>query len=1272
MDLPEHITPEKLEQIRTLFEQMGASVDPADRSIKRLCQTHQELCDSLRGFALDPVVRIVASMETVPGLHANTIRIEILLHLAVCSCKGTKQPTTPDLRKWAALLENSPMSTQEDPPEDVFVSYICTPDGGFRVYPGIFSNAEFILERLLLFLGEKTNFPGFRDAYESVLELLKVSEAVGEDLGLLRYSGCNSLPGDSIQVPDEAEINKHSEAIVFGEERLSRQNIDLVRLKPFLFKQDAGNDFALNPLFGSPLEHQPLFALDGGFLVASPSCLCRAAVAHILGVTPRLGGWADTFFEKENAEFFVNEVVRRLEVRALGGIKLPDAPESIPLLYPYVGQFDHGRAVLSFIVSSPISTGTDLEEVESFTDNQVADFTKYVGECCAAIESIDGFCAGLILMAIAGVGRPVAFGVGDLRPNWRFFSSGLADWHTLAADRGFNAKRLWYLGLQQEFAEVANIHFINTAGLLNLYAFWKQNDFSLIPKEINPKHPRNTVWIGENFAQTLNIQLKATNDRHCCPSPDGKGWILLQREGPGLNPDLNTNLRYCDYEAAREGRLRGCVEHQAFAWWLEADIKPANPDSSNLLYRMWNCVFNWLERALPVLSSKHPNWIPRSIEFVLDFPGVDGWDLQSAIQPGEKLEPLDWNTDKEAAVVRLVFVESFLQKFYRPDNLAEREIVAAVLRTTAEVAGGTPSDSDIHECVENVVKDEGTRFFHVVKSPTLESALGGPENAEPALIPFEEIARVHLGLAYEVDANPPQSITDTKQAKSFLDKTVAFLQDRVCSRLRELELMSIVSYSFVQLDELSRDKYRWSLSTRALLSLEENADWLRDRLRTEKARITIAEIANRALIETAVYSHNPKATEIISQTEHGSLLAEFAVMIELANHRDSIAYGFVPADLTIQPNGTLDYDDSFQEEVLQPYLKSRMDDKIEWDADAYDSYFGQPEAQEKPRDEAPAEVVAFQRAFSDEFGFAYSVLDKVIEHFDELAVTQGRFGGSLSCQEIRWMLKEEVGLSDPQTKSFLEHFILPIRPSWKKELPLGCDHNDVLPWRYYRGLSVLVRPFVEVSRSPRQFAISAPHLHRWVRYLTHSISEGTLPAKLFQSVGMKSYLGSIADKKGHQFTEETANRVQEMLPDQRVEIKMTELGAPADPDLGDVDVFAWDQNSGLVLLIECKHLKTALTVRQVIQQLENFRGDTEDKDDALGKHQRRVEWLKANPNKLSQLTGIHPSNIRWLPLLVTSGRVPMSFVDAINFPREQVVPEKELETRMSSILENLD
>jgi hypothetical protein len=266
------------------------------------------------------------------------------------------------------------------------------------------------------------------------------------------------------------------------------------------------------------------------------------------------------------------------------------------------------------------------------------------------------------------------------------------------------------------------------------------------------------------------------------------------------------------------------------------------------------------------------------------------------------------------------------------------------------------------------------------------------------------------------------------------------------------------------------------------------------------------------------------------------------------------------------------------------------------------------------------------------------------------------------------MLKEKAGLTDPQVDSFLERFVLPIRPSWDRKLPRGCDKSDVLPWRYYRGLSVLVRPFVEISRAPRNFAISAPHLHRWLGYLTSSIAEGHLPARIFQSSQMKSYLGSIAEKKGHQFNGEVAELLQTILPDQRVEIKMTELGTPAQPDLGDVDVLAWDTKSGVVLLIECKRLKLALTVRQVIQQLEGFRGDTANREDALAKHQRRVDWLKQNPGELSRVTGIPEDQISWNPLLVTSGRVPMAFIDAIDFSKDQVVPLRDVKDHVTNLI----
>ena len=268
---------------------------------------------------------------------------------------------------------------------------------------------------------------------------------------------------------------------------------------------------------------------------------------------------------------------------------------------------------------------------------------------------------------------------------------------------------------------------------------------------------------------------------------------------------------------------------------------------------------------------------------------------------------------------------------------------------------------------------------------------------------------------------------------------------------------------------------------------------------------------------------------------------------------------------------------------------------------------------------------------------------------------------------LRAILKRHVDLNDRQIETFLDRFVLPIRSNWKQNLPKGCEQGDVLPWRFFRGLSVLVRPFVEVSRSPRSFAVSASHLHRWRRYLSNSILEGHLPEKLFQSQAMKSYLGSLADKKGHEFTKEVASDLQPILAGQRVEIQLTELGAPQNPDLGDIDVLAWDSNTGLVFLIECKRLKSALTVRQVIQQLEEFRGDQTVKD-SLAKHQRRVEWLKENPAEVSKITGISDSKIRWLPLLVTKGRVPMSFVDAIDFPKDQVVPAKELSAHVASLI----
>ena len=1267
MEIPDQPSPEDFARMQALFDQTGPGFPPADQSIGGLCSAHHELANCLRDFDRESAVRLIAALETIPKLHGNTIRIEVLLHVAVSRCKGTKQATPDDLRKWIAFMDASPMAPLEDPSEDVFVGYVCTSRGGFRVYLGIFSNADFILERLVHFLAEKTDAPGFASACDSVIELLRVSEAIADKLGQVRYSPGEDPHGDEIPMPPDQTLTAHSEANRFDRERLAALVIDHAKLEPFLLTPERTSDFDSNPLFGSALELHPLIADDDGFIVASPSSLCRAAIVRILATAPTLGGWADTFFEKESGEFFLNNVLGRLGVRPHGRIKLPSTPESLPSVHAFTGQFDHGMPVLALIKSSSLTGGTHLEPMEPFSVQQVDDLTKYIADCCEVCESVKGFRGGLVLLALSSVGRPVVIGIRDLRPNWHLFSSGLADWQTLASDTDFNAKRLWYLGLQQELAEKANLEIVNAAGLLNLYAFWSSNDFALVHQSVNPTNPNNMLSISGDYSLRINTELKETYDRHCRRSHDGNKWVILQRDGPGLNPELSSNLMYYDHAAAGDRMLRGCVELNEIAWWIEADTRPINPESSNLLYRLWLCVFHWMELVLPALDDAQPNQRTSRLKIDLEFPGIEGWRVEDTTKPSGKPADLVLTSDPTSSAARLTFGQGFLEKFYRPDNLAEREIVAAIIRAAAEIALITLSDPEVQQLVDRVTKNQNTRFFHIVRSSSLESAIAGPESAEPTFVPFEEISRARIGLAHRINPDPPKQITDQKEALSFLNKAVASLQVSLCSRLKQLHILSVVSHSFNQLDELSRDGTRWSISTPSLLALEDEATWLHDRLRNETGRLALAEITNRALIETAVYSHDPKATEHVSQTEHASLLAHLALMIELANHRDAIAGGFVAADLKIHPNGMIDFDDSFQRQVFQPYLTSRVDDRIRWNADSYDSNFEPHNQAAPPTDDADPDLVAFERAFQAEYGFPYETIGKVIDCFAEHAVKMDRAGGTLEAMALRFLLKHKIGLQDRQVDTFLERFVLPIRSGWDRKLPEGCDHGDVYPWRFFRGLSVLVRPFVEISRSPRAFAISAPHLHRWRHYLTNAIFEGHLPDKLFRSSTMKSYLGGIANKKGHGFTKDVAASIQALLPNQRLEIKLTELGAPQAPDFGDIDVLAWNPDTGIVLLIECKRLKTTLTVGQVVQQLEEFRGDPNEMD-SLAKHQRRVEWLKANPREVEKLTGIPESNIRWTPLLVTSGRVPMSFVDAIDFPKEQVVPMRDLERHVTSLL----
>jgi hypothetical protein len=131
------------------------------------------------------------------------------------------------------------------------------------------------------------------------------------------------------------------------------------------------------------------------------------------------------------------------------------------------------------------------------------------------------------------------------------------------------------------------------------------------------------------------------------------------------------------------------------------------------------------------------------------------------------------------------------------------------------------------------------------------------------------------------------------------------------------------------------------------------------------------------------------------------------------------------------------------------------------------------------------------------------------------------------------------------------------------------------------------------------------------------------------------------------------------------EVNMTALGAPAAPDLGDVDVLAWDFESGKVFIVDCKRLIEAVTVIEAVQRLEEFKGDPTEAD-RLTKHLRRVDWLQQNPSGIGSITDIPVDRVELVPLLVTSDLVPMEFLKEVKFPAEQFVDFERLAERLAA------
>lgn len=142
----------------------------------------------LNKYRRKELLRYLSCISFLPDNSSHVYKICTLIYNELLKKSGIKHFYIPSFRR--DIRKYYPMESLEDPQENLFVDCVHTPQGTFRVFPGIFSDLQHNLTRLLE-VAEYNKIPQKRLGI--TYALLELSDNIAERLGLNRYDVGSAL-----------------------------------------------------------------------------------------------------------------------------------------------------------------------------------------------------------------------------------------------------------------------------------------------------------------------------------------------------------------------------------------------------------------------------------------------------------------------------------------------------------------------------------------------------------------------------------------------------------------------------------------------------------------------------------------------------------------------------------------------------------------------------------------------------------------------------------------------------------------------------------------------------------------------------------------------------------------------------------------------------------------------------------------------------------------------------------------------------------------------
>lgn len=1194
-----------------------------------------KLAARLEKFNKAKTLAMLGGLLTDPELHANTVRLEVLVHLVALRSNGTLRPTAAQLREWLnEILGEDYVGRQEDPPEDVFIANVVSGNGNSLMFEGIWeANAGYV--QAVLYAVTACIREGQKWAEHCLRQssaLLGLSTAIAERSGLGRNTVGGGRRLNRVQFPTR-RVENLAGRVRFTTADLAQIGIHPFDLRPFIF--DPANSTALRDeaISWSSLEARPIMMDDDDFVVALPTAI--GAAVRRRAIEMALGNGAGDLFQDRLTDYqFGNNVMSArigLDLERVAGPDTDDASGFIGMICRFdVGAYAHVIFVQDQLEAIAAEGFRSIQDVSP-------NVRRLVGAGVAAIEALPDFRMGMTIVVFGGLGRGLQADPGRLPPYWRFVGLGCEDFELFAEESSTSALQMYRLLDQEHELLSGRTRLINPNGFLNLYGFAKKNDFEMLPDYAILG--RSIIHIGTDYLTAVRTGIRRALDHHGARVVTRNSYVEVRRRSTEMYfVDLAEEPSYVSIADAIDGRPAAAIEVDSRTWWIV--IAGAQPVlSGSLSYRVWDMARNWsvmIARRAAAAADALPDFV--GIE--LAFP--EGIDLSpERIADGSDLVRPPLNVNGET--VRIDCPIDYLRAFGRPDNVGDRWMVEAIIEGALMLAGCADA-ALVERIASSIVIDTSSRHLHVLTPKTAgDFILATADLPRRRMLQPEVRAWADIGLAQRsgVAAGMAEIIDDKQAARNLLGKAVEAIWDEIREHLLLIDRASVIERCIDNHNAIDRDRATWRHTAAAVLRLHqrENAMQVAVELESERSQVGLC---CRVVIEMAVCTSPATGGRVCSLDDFDYLLAHVALLCGVASRSDEIYHGFAER-VEIRPSGVLRFEDEFANRVHEPFMVALSRNQFDAAAEGYDTFYEVPDQiddAEYERHRNPE----FDAAFVAEYGVTPIRMVDFVSRLGERAFDSGNGRVTIRRSELKADLVALDGVDASGAQALLNSWCLVPRSKWDDQEPVGASRKDWFPWRFARRLSLLSRPIVQLTIEDDPLCVVSPVIAQHAFDYAMRAYNARMPDSYFRSDEMRSWVGGAIDRLGHAFNHKVADRLRELGLQAEAEYLMSRLGGVAKD--GDVDTLAWNPATGDVFVIECKRLLADKTVGEIAERLVEFGPNHVKRNGRRGPTRRHLDRVAILRNRLPHLaaaTGIVEGTIRIRSCLVTSALVPMQF-----------------------------